>query len=637
MCGIVGVVDIVAGRVSPRVLAAMRDVMMRRGPDGEGQYVDGAIGMAMRRLAIIDLEGGGQPFFARDGDVVAFQNGEIYNYRALRWDLEARGYRFVSESDTEVLAHGFAEWGAAGLLERLDGMYAIAILDRARRELHLARDRFGEKPLYYAHAEGRFAYASSLLALAALDWVSDDVDGESLDRYLALHYVPGEATILKGIRRVLPGERLVVPIDDPRPTRHRYYMLRLGETRRVTDRELAGLLEDAVASRLVADVPVGIFLSGGLDSSVMAAIAARREPRIATFSVGFDAASHDESPYAETVARAIGSRHYQFRFDEDSFRALLPAVAAALDEPVGDQAQLPLYWLCREARRHVTVALSGEGADEIFAGYSYYRRHATARSWRERLAARWRRPAAMPEGPGRLIDNPTPETPSGFPLLTDAAGRARLTGASRAEFAAWEASLMAWVDRAADGLQRATAADLATWLPDDLLVKFDRVSMAHSLEGRAPYLAPRVVEAGLSLPPAQRMNGATSKVALRRVASRWLPPEILTRPKQGFVLPMARWLAQWFEAQGSVREYFLERAVPGLNMAEVARLAQHDLSEGVRRERLLFALVLLVEWYRAFKAKQRELASEYRQAAARANPEVTTHRPQAAMAAAPAD
>ena len=613
MCGIVGVIDTVAGEVPPRLLADLRDVMINRGPDGEGQFLEGAVGMAMRRLPIIDLPGGGQPLFGREGEVVAFQNGEIYNYRTLRRDLQAGGYAFVSQSDTEVLAHGFVEWGAEGLLERLDGMYALAILDRGRRQLHLARDRFGEKPLYYAHAPGRFAYASSLLALAALDWVSDEIDGESMDRYLALHYVPGEATIFQAIRRVLPGERLVVPIDDPRPSRHRYYAPRLGRARRVADRELGALLEEAVTSRLVADVPVGIFLSGGLDSSLMAAIAARHQPRIATFSMGFDAASHDESPYAETVARAIGSQHHQFRFDGDSFQALLPKVAAALDEPLGDQAQLPLYWLCQEARRHVTVALSGEGADEVFAGYSYYRRHADFRSWRERLAGRWWGSPA-PAGPGRLIDNPTREAPSGFPLLTDAEGRARLTGARRSQMAAWEADLMTWLGGAGDSLQRATAADLATWLPDDLLVKFDRVSMAHSLEGRAPYLAPPVVEAGLALSPGQRMNGAASKVALRQVASRWLPPAILERPKQGFVLPMARWLGQWFEARGSVREYFFDRAVPGLDPAEVARLAQQDVSEGVRRERLMFALVLLVEWYRAFTGRRGALASECRSA-----------------------
>jgi asparagine synthase (glutamine-hydrolysing) len=615
VCGIVGLIDTVTGSVSPRLLDTMRDVMFLRGPDAEGHYHDGAVAMAMRRLAIIDLKSGAQPFLSRDGAVVAFQNGEIYNYLDLRQLLTKKGYRFISDSDTEVLAHGFTEWGAEGLLERLDGMYAVAILDRTTRELHLARDRFGEKPLFYTCSKGRFAYSSSLLALAALDWVSEEIDRESLDRYLALHYVPGDATIFKAIRRVLPGERLVIPTDDATPRRYRYHTLRLGEEKRISDRDLAAKIEEAVRSRLVSDVPVGIFLSGGLDSSVIAAIAARKQPHIATFSMGFNSQSHDESPYAKSVADAIGSSHHHFYFDEKSFRALLPLVASALDEPVGDQAQLPLYWLCQEARRHVTVALSGEGADEIFAGYDYYRRHASSNTWFDKLEARVGRSRGAGKGLDRLIDNPEPVTPSGFPLLTDIAGRQRLTGASYTEVTEWEEGFVRWLDRSANSLQRAAASDIATWLPDDLLVKFDRMSMAHSLEGRAPYLAPDVVQAGLGLPQSQKLNSATSKVALRRVASRWLPAAILERPKQGFVLPMGQWLAQWFEAEASVRDYLFTRAVPGLDMAEVARVTAEDLATGVHRERLLFALLLLIEWYQSFKSRQRELSRKYREAA----------------------
>ena len=614
MCGIVGLVDTVEGRADPCLLEAMCDVMILRGPDGEGRYFDGPVGMAMRRLSIIDIESGGQPFFSRTGKVVAFQNGEIYNYRDLRERLKAQGHKFISQSDTEVLAHGFVEWGIEGLLERLDGMYAIAILDRGGCELHLARDRFGEKPLFYTHSKGRFAYSSSLLALAALDWVGDKICDQSMDRYLALHYVPGEATIFQAIKRVLPGERLIVPTGDPVPRRHRYYTLKLGDEKKISDGELAELVEKAVESRLVADVPVGVFLSGGLDSSVIAAIAAKREPHISTFSMGFDSASHDESRYAEIAADAAGSDHHHFLFDEESFRALLPLVASALDEPIGDQALLPLYWLCQEARKHVTVALSGEGADEIFAGYDYYRRQTSVTSWRDRMRARLTRSPAR-SGLHRLIHNTEPVTPSGFALLTDAEGRQRLTGLSSAEMGEWEASLFDWLNNSAGSLQRATATDAATWLPDDLLVKFDRMSMAHSLEGRAPYLAPPLAEAGLGLPQSQKMNRVTSKVALRRIATRWLPQQILDRPKQGFVLPMARWLTQWFEAQSSVRDYFLERAMPGLDMAEVARLVQQDLSEGVRRERLLFALVLLIEWHHSFKSREYELARKYREAA----------------------
>ena len=613
MCGIVGLIDTIEGRVAPQLLETMRDVMVARGPDGVGDYFDGPVGMAMRRLAVIDIETGSQPFFSRGDQIVAFQNGEIYNYRELRLELDQHGYHFISHADTEVLGHGFAEWGIEGLLRRIDGMYAIAILDRQQRELHLARDRFGEKPLFYAHAKGRFAYSSSLLTLAALDWVSEEIDPESLDLYLALHYVPGDATIFKAIKRVLPGERLVVSIDDPRPHRYRYYTPSIEEVNEASDDDLGSLIEGAVESRLVADVPVGIFLSGGLDSSVLAAVAARKHPGIATFSMGFTSSGHDESRFARLVAERIGSDHHHFIFDEESFRSLLPQVASALDEPVGDQAMLPLYWLCCEARRHVKVALSGEGADEVFAGYNYYDNHLSPSGLVGRFKSRFG--AATEKWQQRLIHNAEPTTPSGFPLLTDAATRARLTGRNGSRIDEWERNLFVWLNQSPDSLRRAAATDLATWLPDDLLVKFDRMSMAYSLEGRAPYLDPKIVELGLGLPQSQKIDGSTSKVALRRVAGRWLPKEILTRPKQGFVLPMRRWLAQWFAVQGSVTDYFSARAVPGLDMAGVASLTEADLAAGVRRERLLFALVLFVEWYKSFQSRKREAASRYERSA----------------------
>ncbi len=615
MCGIVGLIDTIAGRVAPGLLESMRDLMIARGPDDAGDYFDGPVGMAMRRLAVIDIETGSQPFFSRGDEIVAFQNGEIYNYHELKAELEHDGYRFISQADTEVLAHGFAEWGIEELLRRIDGMYAIAILDRRQKELHLARDRFGEKPLFYAHAYGRFAYSSNLLTLAALDWVSEEIDPDSLDRYLALHYVPGDATIFNAIKRVLPGERLVISIDDPQPHRHRYYQPALEDNREFSDDDLAARIESSVESRLIADVPVGIFLSGGLDSSILAAVAAGKHPGIATFSMGFASPSHDESQYARLVANQIGSDHHHFTFDEESFRSLLPQVASVLDEPVGDQAMLPLFWLCREARRHVTVALSGEGADEVFAGYSYYESHVS----RSGLVAKLRSRFASTDGlQQRLIHNTEPTTPSGFPLLTDTAMRKRLTGSNGSDTDEWERNLIVWVNQSRDGLQRAAATDLGTWLPDDLLVKFDRMSMAHSLEGRAPYLDPKIVELGLRLPQSQKIDGSTSKVALRRVAERWLPKEILARPKQGFVLPMRRWLAQWFAAQGSVTGYFSQRAVPGLDMAGVASLTEADLAAGVSRERLLFALVLLVEWYKSFTTRKRDLASKYEEATATA-------------------
>ncbi len=607
MCGIAGIVD---PRQPPSLslLRAMLAAIRHRGPDGEGTHVEPGLALGMRRLSVIDLATGDQPLAARGGRVLAFQNGEIYNYRELRRELEGAGCVFASESDTEVLAHGFDRWGIDGLLARIDGMYALAILDRDARLLHLARDRFGEKPLCYAAGDGRFAYSSDAGTLAALPWVGTALDPLSLERYLALHYVPGDRTIYGHVHRVLPGERLEVPLDAPLARRVRYYVPRLAAAAAMDDDALAERVEHAVASRLVADVPVGVFLSGGLDSSIVATLAARHLPGVLTFSMGFASAAHDESEYARELAAAIGSRHHHFTFDDASFATLVPLVAAALDEPLGDQALLPVHWLSREARRHATVVLSGEGADEVFAGYGYYAPFAPHAGV---VAAVKRALGADASGALRLVDNAPPTTPSGFPLLTDTAGRARLVPGAAARGDAWESSLCAWLAGAHDPLQRATAADLATWLPDDLLVKYDRMAMAVSLEGRAPFLEPRLVESALALPPGERMSGGESKVALRRIARRWLPERIHARRKQGFVLPMRGWIAEWLAAHGGADAYFEARPVPGLDTSEVRAVVAADLAAGLERERLLFALVMLVEWYAASTRRTAELAARY--------------------------
>ncbi len=608
MCGIAGLIEL--GGAPPRAwLDIMLDSIVHRGPDGDGRFLDGNVALGMRRLAVIDIEGGNQPLSSRDGRVVAFQNGEIYNFIELRRELAGCGYRFASQSDTEVLAHGYDRWGIEGLLSRIDGMFALAILDRDTGQLHLARDRFGEKPLFYASDPTRFAFGSSLTAIGALPWVNDSIDPLSLRRYLALHYCPGRRTILQGVSRLLPGERLTLHVGDLAVVRQRYYVPALGEPTQVSDDELADLVEDAVASRLVADVPVGVFLSGGLDSSIICAIAARHLPHILTFSMGFASPQHDESSHAAAVARATGARHHAFHFDSDSFVRLLPQVADALDEPVGDQACLPLLHLCAEARKHATVVLSGEGADEVFGGYGYYPDAPGVRLADRALAA-----VGVRDAGGSLLGRTRAVTPSGFPLLTDRGDRDRLLGPQE-EADDWEREMVEWLGAARDPLQRATAADVATWLPDDLLVKFDRMAMAVSLEGRAPYLAPRLAQVALRLPASERHDGRTSKVALRRVAQRWLPASILDRRKQGFVLPMRDWLRRWFEAAGGVRAWCSAAPIPLVQASELEGIVSSDIENGVQRERLLYALVLLAQWHQSAARQRAGLRARYNLAA----------------------
>ena len=590
MCGIVGFTRRpgLSGNLSADALTPLLEAMTHRGPDGEGRLIDDNIVMGMRRLSVIDLEGGWQPLTSREGRVAAFQNGEIYNHRRLRAELEACGYRFATHSDTEVIAHGYDAYGIDGLLARLDGMFAIAILDRDTHQLHLARDRMGEKPLYYSHMPGRaFAYASSLLQVAALPWIDDMPDPVALDRYLALHFVPGERTLFKSIKRVLPGERLTLQLDSLALERHRYWQPTLGRTQAVSTDELRDMVERAVTSRMVADVPVGVFLSGGLDSALIAAVAAKHHPGIDTFSMGFSDETVDESQDAALVARAIGSRHHAFTFDQNSFLSLLPEVANSLDEPIGDQALLPVYWLAREARQHVKVVLAGEGADEAFGGYGYYRTVEKA------LQSRQRQMSLILEDDAMLQ--------SGFPILSGTNERralSTLSGSLTTE--ADERDLCAWLEGAANPMQRAQACDMATWLPDDLLIKFDRMAMAHSLEGRAPFLSPELIQAGLDLPPELKMGSGGSKRLLREAAKGLLPAGLLEKPKQGFVLPMRQWLNQWFETYGGPAAFFTQHEMPGIDPGFAARTANMDLGQGLQRERLLFALVMLHVWRKAF-------------------------------------
>jgi asparagine synthase (glutamine-hydrolysing) len=599
MCGIFGCIDHFASQQTlEAIVAAALDSIRHRGPDGEGVLIQAPLAMGMRRLSILDIENGTQPFFSSDKNIAAFQNGEIYNFMELREELELSGFGFSSSCDTEVIAHGYAHWGMEGLLRRLDGMFAIAIVDRYKNKLVLARDRYGEKPLFVASKGRRFAYASSMLTLAALPWVDSDLDSDALLRYLCLGFVPGEATACGGIRRVPPGCAMEIDIDTASTALARYtaFPYEAPAAESFDADALDETLSRAVRSRLIADVPVGLFLSGGIDSSLIAHYAAKTQPGIHTFSIGFDDDAHDESVHAKAVARQVGARHHHFTFEKVDFLNLLPDVAEQLDEPVGDQACLPLLLLSRRAREYVTVVLSGEGADELFGGYFYY--------------PQWIGAHLAPMPP--ILENPGSMTASGFPFMLPLAMAESWTPDARRTESLCERDMRQCLSRCPDMLRRARLCDILTWLPDDLLVKLDRMTMAASLEGRVPYLAPSLIPY-LLMKPEACISGRDGKLPLRALAERNLPRSVWDRPKQGFVLPMRSWLKSWFAASGGGAGYCREHAIPALDNTAAANWIDSMLTgeDNVGWERSMFSLLMLYEWTWRFDARRRCLAGRF--------------------------
>ena len=549
MCGIAGLYSPTASP-NPELVDAMRAAIVHRGPDeGSTDAFDHCV-LGHQRLKVIDLDTGYQPVTNEAGDVVAVFNGEAYNFQTLRAEL--RGHEIRGTGDTPVLPHLYEENGPR-FAERLYGMFALALWDASRQRLVLARDRLGKKPLLWTRLpDGTLAFASELKALLRLPGLARDIDLAALDAYLALQYVPGDATAIRGVRKVPPGHVLVVEGD--RERLERYWKPQPAEPSRSDDEWLERVRQSvraAVRKRLVADVPLGALLSGGIDSSIVVALMAEAsvEP-VRTFTVGFADEQYDERAYARAVAERCGTVHEELAI-EDDVAATLPRFAAAFDEPLGDEAALPTFLIAEQARRHVTVALAGDGGDEAFAGYERYIAHGLAQrvpgpAARVGAAALWRLPAARrePRSPlfraARFLDvaGSPPRERYGrlmevFPLEL----RRRLwTDATRAQPVRLEP---ARPDIA--GLQ---LLDLRTYLPGDLLLKADTASMAHSLELRSPLLDHEVVELGLALPDRLKARGRDGKVALRRAFAAELPPEVSGRGKTGFGVPLGRWFRE---------------------------------------------------------------------------------------------
>ena len=552
MCGICGLASR-TGTADPERLRAMSATLVHRGPDSDGELVDGPVGLAARRLSIIDLAGGDQPIANEDGTVHVVQNGEIYNFRELRAELERAGHRFSTRCDTEALVHLYEEHGEA-FADRLRGMFAVAIWDSRRRRLVLARDRYGIKPLYYRDDNGELAFASELRALPR-----GEVDLDSLEGFLAFNSVPAPYSIFAGTLKLPAGHLLVWEDGVTRVERYaRPAPVPASEVRKENPGELAeelrARMRDSVRAHLIADVPVGVLLSGGVDSSLLAALAAQEsgEP-VHTFSIGFEERSFDELDDARSVAAMYGTRHEELVVRPDA-ALLLPRLAETFDEPFADSSALPTYLVSELAARHVKVALSGEGGDELFGGYYTYaadllalrigRLAPLARPVVERLPSSSRK-ASLDYKAKRFVRGaslPPLERHHAWKEIFSADLRTELTGRRsafdpvdvlRARFAETEG---------AELLARLQDVDLGTYLVDDLLVKTDRASMAHSLEARVPYLDPVVTGLALALPTRLKIRGLQKKLLLRQTAAPLLPRKIVYGRKRGFSIPAAAWL-----------------------------------------------------------------------------------------------
>jgi asparagine synthase (glutamine-hydrolysing) len=568
MCGIAGFVDFGghARELAGRRVRAMTDAIPHRGPDADGFYLDDHAALGHRRLSIIDVAGGLQPMGTPDGMVQIVFNGEIYNFQPLRRELEALGHGFRTRSDTEVILNAYLQWGDA-CLERLNGMFAFALWDLRSRRLMLARDRVGEKPLYWTRRGSRVAFASELKALRAGGGCPDEIDPESLDCYFTLGYIPSPRSIYRDVHKLRAAHCLLIGADGVRE--RRYWTLSFAQPRDIgldeaTD-ELAALLDDAVRCRLVSEVPLGAFLSGGLDSSLVVEAMSRLSDRpVITNSVGFEAREFNELDVARVTAERLGTDHHEALVRPQAAE-ILPAIAWHFDEPLADSSAVPTWYVCRMARERVTVALSGDGGDEAFGGYTFrYLPHAHESRIRAAVpaavrsavfgpaaalwpgSARLPRPLRLKTILGNLAHGDAEAFYRDLAWLRDETRRQVYRGdflASLQGFTAREAvrPLYSGSD-APDAVGRATQTDIQLYMTDDVLAKVDRMSMAHSLEVRCPLLDPAILEFAARLPAGVKIAGGRGKMPLRRLAERRLPPEVVNMPKRGFSIPAAQWL-----------------------------------------------------------------------------------------------
>ncbi|RPJ75961.1 MAG: asparagine synthase (glutamine-hydrolyzing) [Acidobacteria bacterium] len=619
VCGIAGVVSSEAGPREARsdLVRAMCAAIRHRGPDDEGFYLDDHAALGMRRLSIIDLTTGQQPMTGEDGRFWLVFNGEIYNYRELAAELRSCGHTLRTSSDTEVIVHAWEEWGE-GALQRLHGMFGFALWDTGTRTLWLARDRPGIKPLHYHASGGRLAFASEIKSLLVDPDAPRELDEEALDHYCSFLYTPPDRSILAGIRKLPPGH--VLRWRDGQVNVQRYWDLPEAEDFRGDEREAAGALRaalrSAVRSHMISDVPLGAFLSGGVDSSVIVGLMAEASSRpVRTFSIGFEEAGYNELPYARQVAERFGTEHHEFVVRPDAV-AIVDRLVHHFDEPFGDSSAIPTWYVSEIARRHVTVVLSGDGGDELFGGYERYLPHprveafdrwkipgkqsvagVAGRHWPRRLRGRaFLRHVAL-DRESRYLEDVGFFRPDEKAALYSGEFATRLQG--RDAFAGMRARFER--ERHLSWASQMMRFDFHTYLPEDVLTKVDRMSMAHSIESRVPLLDTGVIELAARFPASLRIAGKRQKNVLKESVADLLPASILDRPKHGFGVPVGTWFG------GGLRELFADTLLSArarqrgfFRPAAVDALVAEHL-EGRRDHTLrLWLLVVLELWQREY-------------------------------------
>jgi asparagine synthase (glutamine-hydrolysing) len=632
MCGIAGFVES-STTTSPfrsddsrALVHRMCEVIRHRGPDDEGVWVDQGVALGMRRLSIIDLSTGHQPIHNEDRTVWVVFNGEIYNFRELRRELEAAGHRFYTSTDTEVIVHAYEQWGT-GAIVRLRGMFGLAIWDTRRRALLIARDRIGIKPMHYATVNGRLYFGSELKSLLEAPDLPRDLDADALDHYLSFLYTPRDGSIFKSVRKLPPGHLLTW--QDGRVAIEQFWQLPENETFSGSEEDavhqLRAVLTDAVRSHLVSDVPLGAFLSGGIDSSLVVGLMSEvSSAPVKTFSIGFDEPEFDELEPARLVARHFGTEHHELVVKPDGV-AILDKLVAHFDEPFADSSAIPTWYVSEMARRHVTVVLSGDGGDELFGGYDRYVPHPRVVAFDRYSPRALRRVAAiaaarLPHGArgknflrhvgrddqGRYLDAIRFFGIDEKPALMTADLRRAMTGPDpelrlarhfeRFAHLPWPSQMMRF--------------DAETYLPEDVLTKVDRMSMAHSIESRVPLLDNDVIAFASSLPASLKIKAGRRKHVLKEVAAALLPAEILNRRKQGFGVPIGTWF------RGNLRELFSDTLLSAASLqrgyfqpAFVRRIVNEHMS-GKRDHTLrLWQLVVFEKWNQLYATRSSVAAS----------------------------